>query len=101
MELLSINAVRAGQVLARAVANASGATLCPPGFRLTEASIERLRNAGVESVVIEGGEGKVASPQERLAALRRRFQGIDDPILLQIKATIENRLNFMGLERGA
>ena len=101
MELVSIMAAKPGQVLAKAVANKSGAVLCPPGFRLTEAVIERLRNGGVETLIIEGGEEKGPTPQERLAALQQRFEDIDDPILLQLKATIENCLSFMALERGA
>ncbi len=98
MELLGISAVRAGHVLARAVTNAGGAVLCPAGFRLTDSVIERLRGAGIESLIVEGGNDKGPSPQERVAALNQRFEGIDDPLLLQIKAAIENRLNLMNLE---
>lgn len=100
MELLSIISLRPGQVVARAVTNAGGAVLCPPGLQLTEAVIERLKNAGVESVIVEGGEDKGPTPAQRLEALQRRFEGIDDPILMQIKATIETRLNFTRVERG-
>ena len=99
MELVSISAARPGQLLAKAVANATGAVLCPRGFQLTESVIERLRNAGVETLLVEGGESRGPTPQDRLEALQRRFANVDDPILLQIKATIENRLNLMVLER--
>jgi hypothetical protein len=98
MELVSITAARAGQVLARAVTNPSGATVCPTGFRLTEAVIERLRNAGVETLLIEVDSAQKFAVQDRIEALGRRFANVDDPILLQIKATIENRLNLMGFE---
>jgi hypothetical protein len=101
MELLSISAARSGQVLAQAVTNANGAVLCPPGFRLTESVIERLKNAGVESLLIEGNESQGPTPQERIATLQRRFSGVDDPILMQIEATIENRLKILAEERGA
>lgn len=99
MELVNILAARAGQILARSVTNAAGAVLCPPGFRLSETAIDRLKNAGVESLLVESGETGGPSVQERIAALHQRFEGIEDPIMLQIKATIENRLSFMRLER--
>ena len=100
MELLNIAQLQAGHTVARAVTNASGAVLCPPGFRLTETAIERLRNAGVEAVIVESLEDKAPRIRERLEALERRFQGIDDPILLQLKATMANRLGFMEVEHG-
>jgi hypothetical protein len=101
MELVRILSVRPGQVLARDVANTAGAVLCPAGSRLTRAVIERLKTAGIDSVVIEGVDNRGPTPQERLDVLRRRFAGVDDPILLQVKATIENRLQLMCLERAA
>ncbi len=101
MEWVKIGSVRPGQVLAQAAIGRSGAELCPAGFRMTETVIERLRMAGVESLAVEGGGRKFPSPPERLAALERRFQGIDDPILLQIKAIIESRLRLMDLARDA
>ena len=97
MELLNISNVKPGQTLARAITNADGAVLCPTGFKLTESAIERLKNAGVDSVVIEGGEDSGPSMEQRIAELRERFEGIDDPIMLQLKATIEKRLSFMRL----
>ena len=101
MELVSISAARAGQVLAKEVTNATGAILCPRGFRLTESVIERLRNAGVETLLVEGGESRGPTPQDRLDALQRRFANVDDPIMLQIKATIEKQLNLMLLDADA
>lgn len=98
MELISIERLRPGQTLAKAVTNAGGAILCPPGFRLTEMVIGRLKNAGIESVIIESFEDKTPEVQARLSALQDRFQGIDDPIMLQLKAAVENRLNFMKFE---
>jgi hypothetical protein len=92
---VSINDVKPGQVVARAVTNAGGAILCPPGFELTETTIERLKRAGVDAILLEApgdAEGRV---RERLEELHRRFQAVSDPIMLQIKATIEKRLNFM------
>ena len=99
MELISITSVHPGQVLAKAVTNAGGAVLCPAGFRLTEAVLERLRNANIQSVLVEGGQRTGATPHERLNALELRFTGVDDPILLQLKAAVESRLNLMAIEQ--
>lgn len=101
VELVNIMSVKAGQILARAATNAGGAVLCPAGLRLTDTVIERLRTAGIESLIIEGGQTKGLSPQDRIQALNDRFDGIDDPLLLQIKAVIEKRLNIMQLEQSA
>lgn len=100
MELVDIRMAKPGQVIARAVINKGGAVLCPPGFQLTEATIERLKGAGIESLVVEGLESnQVEQLQIRVEALAERFYGINDPVLLQIKATIEQRLKFMQMER--
>jgi hypothetical protein len=100
MELVSITKVRPGQVIATAVTNAEGTVLCPPGFRLTEEAIEWLRRAGVESVVLEASTQGLARVQRRLDELQERFKEVDDPILLQMKAAIEKRFQFMLMEDG-
>lgn len=93
MELVSVTQLRPGHTVAKAVTNVNGAVLCPPGFVLTESAIERLKNAGVSSVIVEGIEDKTPDIQARLHGLQERFQGIDDPILLQLKAAFESRLH--------
>ena len=98
MQLVSISQVQPGQTIAKAVTNEGGAVLCPPGFTLTESAIARLRNAGVESVIVDQAIAPGPSAEDRIALLNARFRDVDDPILLQIKATIENRLNFMKLD---
>jgi len=97
MDLVSVAALRSGYVIAEAVTNCSGAVLCPSGLRLTEGLIERLKNAGVEAVVVEAADKSGPTPDERIAELNERFEGVDDPVMLQIKATIENRLSLMRL----
>lgn len=100
MELVDINVAKPGQVIARAVINQGGAVLCPPGFRLTEAALARLKGAGVESLVIEVNETNPGvALQERIDLLGKRFQGVDDPLMLQLQATIEKRLKFLLMER--
>jgi hypothetical protein len=98
LELLSVSQLRPGQTVAKAVTNRGGAVLCPPGFLLTETAIERLRNAGIDSVIVESLEDKAPEIQARIHALEARFDGVDDPIMLQIKATVSNRLGFLLVE---
>lgn len=99
MELISISEVKPGQVIARAVNSPEGAILCPPGFVLTEMAIARLKRNGVESVVLEGGGEHTADLERRLLEIEKRFERVDDAIMLQIKATVEKRLSFMLMER--
>jgi hypothetical protein len=93
--------VRPGQVVAKAVTNANGAVLCPTGFELTEAAIARLKQSGIESVILEGeGEAGEDNYEERIEALEDRFREVEDPLLLQLKAAIEKRLRFFTVEKG-
>jgi len=95
LELVSVSQLRPGQIVAKAITNANGGILCPPGFLLTESAIERLKNAGVLSIIIESLEYKGPETQARLRELEKRFEGIDDPILLQLKAAVESRLRIL------
>ena len=89
MELVNISQLQPGHVVASAVQNAQGAVLCPHGFKLTEEAIARLKQAGVESVVIMGGLAKGPDVKERLQALDARFSHVDDVHLLEIKKVLE------------
>lgn len=95
LQLVNIAQLKPGQVVATAVTNSGGAVLCPVGFKLTEKAIERLGNAGVDAVVVDVNEKLMANIDRRIEALQKRFEGVDDPIMLQLKATVEQRLNFM------
>lgn len=95
MELLDINALTAGRVLARPVVNEAGAVLCPAGLELNASIIERLRAVGITSVLVVGGEDRMRSVDDRIEELKRRFEGVDDAIMLQLKALMENRLDLL------
>ena len=97
MYLISINDIRPGQVVAKAVTNTKGAVLCPSGFKLTESAITRLKNTGVESIIVEGEAGGDVEQdmEKRLEELARRFESVEDPIMIQLRAAIEKRLRFM------
>ena len=95
LQLINISQLKPGLTVASAVTNDGGAVLCPVGFKLTETAIERLSNAGVDSVIVEVNEQQNEELKLRLDSLDDRFRDIDDPIMLQIKATVEQRLNFL------
>ncbi|MBI4556050.1 MAG: hypothetical protein HY706_00575 [Candidatus Hydrogenedentes bacterium] len=97
MELVNITDAKPGQVVAKAITNAEGAILCPAGYRLTEGAIARLKAARIESIVLGVGDDRGLSLEQRVHELRERFQDVDDPIMIQIRATIERRLTFMML----
>jgi hypothetical protein len=69
--------------------------LCPAGFRLTESAIERIKKSGVETVTIEGAAVSENEVEQRLEALRRRCEGIDDPMLLELRRIMEARLEAL------
>lgn len=100
MHLVRVSELEPGLVLAKAVTNARGAVLCPAGLKLTAETIQRLDKAGVESVAVEGGEVGGERIRHRLDALETRFAGINDPLMLEIRATIESRLSRMLSDAG-
>jgi hypothetical protein len=89
MEMLNVEQLQAGMVVASPVSNASGAVLCPMGFKLTDSAITRFKNAGVDTVLVEDVKRQGFSLEDRMALLEARFQGIDDPVLVQIHAIVE------------
>ena len=98
MQHVPVSRLKPGQVVADAVMNAEGAVLCPRGFELTETAIGRIRAAGVQTVSVEGADDIGPSPQERLEQIATRFEGIDDPLMLQIKAAVEKRFALENLD---
>ena len=101
MKTVNVEDVKPGHVLAEAVTNANGGVLCPRGLELTEATIQRLKSAGVEMVALQSDAAGRPQLETRIAKLNDRFDGIDDPIMLQLKATIENRLRAMQTDEDA
>ena len=97
MELVNIDQVKPGEIVAAPVKNASGAILCPEGYILTQQAIERMKNAGVEAVLVEMSLDNGPEIDARLEALEARFAHTDDAILLQLKAILEKQLNALRL----
>lgn len=100
MRKVDVKFLRPGQVVADVVSNPSGAVLCPIGFQLTQQAIERLKNANVGTVWIEGNNVPSVDVHAKLADLHSRFDGIEDPILLEIKGLLERRYNALKEEYG-
>jgi len=92
VEVVSIKDARPGQIVMRAVTNQAGVVLCPEGQQLTERLIERLRAAGVVTLVVEGSRKTGPSVAERLEQLERRFRGVKSGRLLEVKAAVERCL---------
>jgi hypothetical protein len=69
--------------------NPGGPPICGRGMKLTAPLIERLKNMGVQSVMVEGGPpggSGVQSPEEAFSALERRFHKAgDDPLTSRLK----------------
>ncbi len=97
MESVSVEQLKPGEVVAIAVENKNGAVLCPEGFVLTEQAINRLRNAGVETVRVQAVLNNDEAINERLASLERRYAAVDDPALLRIKQVVKEQLESMRL----
>ncbi len=98
MEMVALAEVAPGRRLARPVTNSAGAVLCPAGTALTPALIEKLVNAGIDGVYVHGGGRQGLGVQERMDNLRKRFAGVTDPALLELKKIVETRLEAMAAQ---
>jgi len=56
MQRIPLNEAKPGMVLAEPLLYKNGMTLAGVGFELTEAALERFRQAGAAVVVVEGGD---------------------------------------------
>ncbi len=94
MKLVTLGHAEAGQIIARDLTNSSGGVLCSKGTILTERLIERLRKAQVPGVYVERPMTREdeEARKARLGQMRARFRGVEDPVMLEIKAIIERCL---------
>jgi ubiquinone biosynthesis protein UbiJ len=108
MQNIPISLAAAGMVIAREIkmsGEAAGRVLCGKGVRLTDSLIGRLRQLGIESVVVEGHpvkmEGEVTLEQ-MLQELDGRFsRSTNDPLMMKVKEIYRKRLiKSMGEETG-
>ena len=54
MQKINLEQAQTGMVLARAVTNEKGITLCGEGTALTDSLIERLKKMAIQKVAVEG-----------------------------------------------
>lgn len=93
---VDISAVRPGMVLARAVVNETGVTLFGRGTEVTEAVIERLKNAGTALVTIEGRRLPARSREEEMRSLDERFAAVDKaPHMAGIKDMVRRHIESL------
>jgi hypothetical protein len=84
-----------GMVLAKAIANDRGMTLCAEGTTITEDLIERLRDMEIDSIYVESN--KKMTQEEYLAVkqkIEKRFSATSDSksLLRKLKTVLLERL---------
>ena len=104
MQRIPISLATAGMVLDQAVTRPDkpdGLPLYGKGNSLTESAIERMKQAGIESIIVVGRPIAQADEEtfaESLANLEHRFRRvIDDPDMMQLKQLIAQQIkHFYG-----
>lgn len=102
MGILKVDAVVPGMVLAKPVVDLKGHLVLREGTTLTENHVKLLRAWKIPTVDIQGvSEVSLAELQSRvahdpvaqqaLAQIDRRFEGVQDPLLLSICEIVKRR----------
>lgn len=102
MGLVKVDAVVAGMVLAKPVVDLKGHLVLREGVTLSENHIKLLRAWKIPTVDVQGAnesslaelEARVANDaaaQQGLAHIERRFEGVQDPLLLAIRDIVKRR----------
>ena len=92
---ITLENAEVGMVLAKAIANDRGMTLCAEGTPLTEDLIERFRNMEIDSIYVESNREMT---QEEYLALKqkieKRFSASNDSksLLGKLKTVLLERL---------
>ncbi|MCS7278952.1 MAG: hypothetical protein NZ530_02700 [Thermodesulfobacteriaceae bacterium] len=92
MQRLPLSYIKPGMKTFEEVVDANGRVLCGKGIELTEEHIKRFYELGVNFVTVEGHPVNLPwekTLEEELQALNKRFEGIKDPTLLEIKKILE------------
>lgn len=93
MQRLPLEKLTPGMVLAKAVVNDKGMTLCAEGAELSAVMIERLHRMDVSTVLVKGhpvdlGE-EIKSKDQLVEEMQTRFVRVQgDPLMERIKASI-------------
>lgn len=108
MQKIPITLAAAGMVLSKEILNADNPgsmPICGKGIKLTDSLIERLKQMGVQSVVVEGHpvslEGEI-NLEQMLASLDRRFRRVEQDELMRTVKDIYRRhiMKTMGEQDG-
>ena len=95
MQRLPLSYIKPGMKTYEEVIDANGRVLCGKGVELTEDHIKRFEELGVNFVTVEGNPVKLPwekSLEEELKELEKRFEGITDKNLLEIKKLLKEFL---------
>ncbi len=96
MKRVSVESLKPGAKLAKAVVNDVGMILIGEGTTLSDAHINRLQNMGVGSVLVEGTAGPVKTREELLADLDARFRKTEgEPYMSTLKRTFKEQIEGM------
>uniref|UniRef100_A0A7V4JQ68 Uncharacterized protein n=1 Tax=Thermodesulfobacterium geofontis TaxID=1295609 RepID=A0A7V4JQ68_9BACT len=88
MQRLPLSYIRPGMRTYEEVIDANGRVLCGKGVELTEEHIKKFEEFGVSFITIEGNPVKLPwekTLEEEFEELEKRFEGIKDENLLEIK----------------
>ncbi|MCD6489202.1 MAG: hypothetical protein J7K20_00540 [Thermodesulfobacterium sp.] len=88
MQRLPLSYIKPGMKTYEEVIDANGRVLCGKGVELTADHIKRFEEFGVSFVTVEGNPVKLPwekDLEEELKELEKRFEGITDENLLEIK----------------
>jgi hypothetical protein len=94
MKRVALSEAKPGDVVARPVMTASGVVLVQPGTTLTPELLVRLDTLHVDALCLQGASADAAPLDKQLEALDRRFAGHEqDPVMMELKAVVANRLS--------
>ena len=102
MGIVKVDAVAAGMVLGKPVIDHKGHLVLREGITLTENHVKLLHAWKIPTVDVQGAnevslaelESRVAgdaAAQQGLAHIDRRFEGVQDPLLLSIRDLVKRR----------
>jgi hypothetical protein len=95
MQRLPLSYIRPGMKTFEEVIDQNGRVLCGKDIELTEEHIKRFQEFGVNFVTVKGHPVRLPwekTLEEELYELEKKFEGIQDETLLEIKKAMEEFL---------
>jgi hypothetical protein len=101
MSTISPRKLAPGMTLSRPVLNKNGLIVIKENTELTESLIGKIRDMGVDEVHIQGHSTSLPPREEALAALERRFKGVEGaPHMGLLKKLITEHIESLYGEHG-